>query len=291
MIAESQPPLLFLRHLVLLRRLNGVMLDKMYLAREIPDPEMVFTDLRNQIDGWWNDTLSSVPPAHTALGSGHSRHPLFELNYHLFIVNLYRPSRLFAQTLPARLPTLRKSASRAIELYTQLTIGRRIPYNYVQLNNIVVIAISLLYTLDEKEGDAHNVELLSWRLGAMDDISASEVLLSTFCEGWLGVLDFRVAFGRLANTVRAKITRSPIPTSTLPLWTAPIASIAQPDMISIGDRPISSAVAEYSGAVDGTPVGMGGGQGVGDNEGWDMGAIDVEAFLTSMGLADWRSGA
>lgn len=267
----------------------------MYLAREIPNPEVVFTDLRNQIDGWWNDTLASVPPSSSSAvrKHGYSRHPLFELNYHLFIVNLYRPSRLFAQTLPARLPTLRKSASRAIELYKQLTIDRRIPYNYIQLNNIVVIAISLLYTLDEKEGDSRNVELLSWRLGAMDDISASEVLLSTFCEGWLGVSDFRVAFVRLANTVRAKITRSPIPVTTLPLWTAPIPiSEAGPSLNEYGDvDAIGGEGVAYSGGVDEEAPFALHQSNHGEDQPWDVGTIDVEAFLTSMGLADWRSGA
>lgn len=275
LISPFQSPALFFRHLVLMRRLNGIMFEKITLAAQIPDPDALFTDLRNQIDDWWTNVQASFSTIVAPSTYHSSRHPFFELNYNLFLTNLYRPSRLFAQTAPMRIPILRSASSRAIEMYRELNDRRRLPQNYVQLNNIVVIAVSLLYAIGENEGDPRNLDIGSWRVKALEDMSKCEKLLAGFCVGWPGVERFRQAFGELAMSVKGRLIRSSQPTS-LPAWSFPAPTL-----------PTQPAP---------TPVSMGmGDQGALGSTDWtevtDFGTIDVEAFLSSVGLSDWTSGA
>lgn len=254
-----------------MRRLNGIMLEKLNLAVEISNPETLFTDLRNQIDDWWNNVTTSFP-VKGAVSPSQSQHPFFELNYNLFLTHLYRPSRLYSQTTPMRIPILRAAASRAIELYWDLYDRRRIPQTYVQLNNIVVLSVSLLYAVGENEGDQRNLDIGSWRQKALLDLNRCERLIMVFCDGWPDVQKFREAFGQLAMGVKGRLIRSNQPTS-LPSWSFPVQ-----DAIPLNTTVAGAAVGMTGGVTDWSEV-------------TDFGTIDVEAFLSSVGLADWTSGA
>ena len=88
----SQSPSTFFRHVVLLRRLQGIMFEDVNLVTNITDPEAIFVKHRNQIDEWWESVT------HSPTGVQTPPETFLELNYHLLLVNLYRPSRLFPQT-------------------------------------------------------------------------------------------------------------------------------------------------------------------------------------------------
>lgn len=260
-------PHVFFRQYVLMRRLHGVMLEKIHLAPEIIDPEAVLVDLRNRIDDWWTDTVSSA--------SNEFQHPLLELNYNLFLTNLYRPSRLFAQTPPLRMPLLRSASYRAISLYHDLHSRRRIAQSYIHLYNIVVLAVSMLYTIGEAEGDVRNLDISSWRIKALNNIDATQNLLSTFCTGWPGVNRFRQAFTALAANVKVKLVRPGV-TLDPPAWALPLPS----------ENFAHSSNGDQGG---GEMVQMDMGMPTGDFM-FDSGSVDVEAFLSSMGLSEWTSG-
>ena len=250
-----------------MRRLHGVMLEKIHLAPEISDPEVVLVDLRNRIDDWWTDTISSA--------SNGFQHPILELNYNLFLTNLYRPSRLFAQTPPLRMPLLRSASYRAISLYLDLHSRRRIAQSYIHLYNIVVLAVSMLYTIGEAEGDNRNFDISSWRTKALSDIEATQSLLSTFCTGWPGVNRFRQAFTALAANVKVKLVRPGV-TNAPPDWALPLPDQGFADTSS-GDAQVGDVVSMDMGMPTGDFL-------------FDSGSIDVEAFLSSMGLSEWTSG-
>ncbi|ORY26754.1 hypothetical protein BCR39DRAFT_599621 [Naematelia encephala] len=179
-------------HMILVRRLHG---NRPARSR---DGDQVLLRLRNQIDDW----LQSVP---TPPSPGPRYHELFELYYSILLTALYRPSPLFAHTSPRRLPTLRKAASRGIQLYCELHAANRMSQNYVHYHHIVTLSLALVYTLLESEGDPQNLEISSWRRDAVREISDCEQLLSTFCAAWPGSAQFRKAFGDHAAEVKTRL--------------------------------------------------------------------------------------
>lgn len=250
----------------MLRRLHGIMLERIYLAEEVKDPESLLVDLRNQIDDWFADTI----PIHLD-GAASLPHPFFEVQYNICLTNLYRPSRLSASTPPLRLPLLRTTSARAITLYQDLLLRRRVARSYTHLYNIVVLGVSMLYALGESEGDVRNLEISSWRSQALKDIDAVQNLLVAYCEGWSGVSRYQETFATLAGSMRYKLSR-PSHVNQPPAWARPS------DAAAPSDTPVTA-----------TPVG--GHEWNNADFVFDSGAIDVEAFLSSIGLSEWTSGA
>jgi hypothetical protein len=123
------------------------------------------------------------------------------------------------------MPALRKAAGRAIEIYRQLHGERKMAQNYVHLYHIVSLAVALIYSLIESEGDPQNLQLSSWRRGAITEVDMCESLLATFCVAWPGVARFRDAFGSLAADVKARMV---IPEQHLPSLTEQIQSWCVP---------------------------------------------------------------
>ncbi|WWD07591.1 hypothetical protein V865_005692 [Kwoniella europaea PYCC6329] len=196
----------YFRHVVLLRRLNGLVLNEVYLINDSQKAqgEQTLAKLRNQIDDWFHSTPRSP-------GDG-SYNPFLELCYNLLITSLYRPSPLFSHTHPSRMSRLRKSASRAIDLYGQLYAQKRCAENYVHLFNIVTVSVTLVYTLIEREGDDLNLEISSWCREAVRQMVICERLINDFCKDWPGTAKYREAFKGLANEVKSKMKQpSPSP--------------------------------------------------------------------------------
>ncbi|WVQ78314.1 hypothetical protein IAT38_000399 [Cryptococcus sp. DSM 104549] len=202
----------FFRHIVLLRRLDGIVLHEVYLfpARDA-DPDITLTRIRNEIDSW-NDSI----PVST---SNRGYWPL-ELGYHQLICKLYRPSPLFAHTHPSRMTTLRRSSYRVIEMYRSLQAEQRVPQNYVHLHMIITASVALIYTLLESEGDPQNLHLAAWRRQALQEVGNCEELLGNFAVCWPGVSKFREAFSHLADDVKVRLRDSVQPT-TAAQWAAP----------------------------------------------------------------------
>lgn len=200
--------------MITFRRLQGVVLDKAFLT-PCPNPDAVFASLRNQIDSWYASVSCVV-------GNQYSE-TLFELFLNILLVTLYRPSRLYLQTRPARLPLLRAAACRGVVLYHSLRRQDRLPPNYVHLNIIVTMGVSLLYAIGEYEGDPDNLEIDSWRAKCLVDIKSCESILNAICEGWPGIHRFRAGFATLAGRMRARLER-PVAYSTDPSPSAPITA-------------------------------------------------------------------
>jgi hypothetical protein len=204
--------------MVLVRRMNGIVLHEVYLGAPGRNGDEVLARVRNQLDDWFHSVPRPPPP-------GPAHHLFFELYYNVCLTTLYRPSPLFAHTHPMRMPALRKAAGRAIELYRQLHAERKMAQNYVHLYHIVSLAVALIYTLIESEGDPQNLQLSSWRREAVREVDVCENLLATFCVAWPGVSKFRDAFATLAADVKAKIAVPDQPAPTAPqqlqTWCAP----------------------------------------------------------------------
>ena len=274
----EQSSTLFFCQLVLFRRLQGIMLEKVYLAQEIADPEAVFSELRNLIDEWWVNTAG--PPVPNNILVGHGPEPFFELNYNCFLTNLYRPSKLFLQTHPMRMPVLRSVACRGLVLYQQFDAARRIPQNYVHLYYIVILSVSLLYVLGESEGDVRNLGITSWRTKALEDIDFSQSFLATFCTGWPGVNRFREAFSVLANNVRNRLSRQPDQRTIAP-WPIPMAEV-QSEAAPIEQLPTNAdAWATWVAGLADLPA-------VASRD--PLTVADGDAFLSSVGLSEWLNG-
>jgi len=265
--SSLQSPSKFFRCIVMLRRLHGIMLERIYLAEQVKDPESLLVDLRNQIDDWFADTL----PVASGDNDNPSPHPFFEVQYNLCLTNLYRPSRLSASTPPLRLPLLRTASARAITLYQDLLSRRRVARSYTHLYNIVVLGVSMLYALGEAEGDVRNLDISSWRLQGLRDIDAVQNLLVAYCTGWSGVSRYQETFATLAGSMRYRLSR-PSHVNQPPAWARPADAPAHQDQQPVLHTADSS---EWNNA----------------DFVFDSGAIDVEAFLSSVGLSDWTSGA
>lgn len=204
--------------MVLVRRMNGIVLHEIYLGAPGRNGDEVLARVRNQLDDWFHSVPRPPPP-------GPAHHLFFELYYNICLTTLYRPSPLFAHTHPMRMPALRKASGRAIELYRQLHAERKMAQNYVHLYHIVSLAVALIYTLIESEGDPQNLQLSSWRREAVREVDVCENLLATFCVAWPGVSKFRDAFATLAADVKARIAvpdqPAPAAPQQLQTWCAP----------------------------------------------------------------------
>nr|XP_019047091.1 hypothetical protein I302_03698 [Kwoniella bestiolae CBS 10118]OCF26021.1 hypothetical protein I302_03698 [Kwoniella bestiolae CBS 10118] len=200
----------FFRHMILLRQLNGQVLNEVYLVNDSQKSqgEQTLAKLRNKIDGWFDSTPLSQMDG--------SRNPFLELCYNLLLTALYRPSPLFSHTHPSRMSRLRKSASRAIDLYGQLYAQKRCAENYVHLFNIVTVSVTLVYTLIEGEGDDFNLEISSWCRDAVRQVVTCEKLIDDFCKDWPGTTKYREAFRGLANEVKTKMKQPSLTEEIIP---------------------------------------------------------------------------
>ncbi|OCF58735.1 hypothetical protein L486_03225 [Kwoniella mangroviensis CBS 10435] len=212
----------YFRHVVLLRRLNGHVLNEVYLINDAQKAqgEQTLAKLRNQIDDWFHSTPRSPEDG--------SYNPFLKLCYNLLITALYRPSPLFSHTHPSRMSRLRKSASRAIDLYGQLYAQKRCAENYVHLFNIVTVSVTLVYTLIEREGDDLNLEISSWCREAVRQMVTCEKLINDFCKDWPGTAKYREAFNALANEVKTKMKHSSPSTGTETDDRSPMQAQSQP---------------------------------------------------------------
>ena len=186
------------RQLVGLRMLQERVLVDVYL-RPGPTDERPASQLRirNEIDRWYDATV------HVG-SSDRVRDPLFELSYHFLIVTLYRPSPLRAHTDPFKMPLLRKSAERCLELF-QAAIDNRLLINNITICQVVVVCVSLIYTLVEYDGDPSNLEIASWRREALFQVDRTEAALAMFSTSYPGAVRYRKAFADLAADIRQTV--------------------------------------------------------------------------------------
>lgn len=192
-------------HAMAMRRLSGIILDEVYLAPRLGDleeRELTLARIHNLVDDWYD----GIP--RDAAGECV---PLFELYYNVLLTNLHRPSPLCTSTQALRMVSLRRTAYRTIELYRAVRAQRGLAENYVHLANIVTVAVTVVYTLLEADGNPRNLALRAWRREAFAQVDVCEQLLANFCINWPGVSRFCSAFNVLANEVRGKLGGQPAP--------------------------------------------------------------------------------
>lgn len=141
-------------------------------GRSSDDGLSTLAELRNSIDTWWDELTAD----HII-----QRHPYLEVNYHLLLIRLYSPSPAVPHTPACRMPSIRYSAWRVIELYGEGGQDYKVRRNHVTFAHIVFACVALLYSLAEGEGDRSNLDLWRWRRLALRQISAAELLLKSFC--------------------------------------------------------------------------------------------------------------
>lgn len=216
-----------------------MILDQAFLS-PCSNSSAVFAQLRNQIDTWYA-TVSAIE-------ADWYTETIFELFLNTLLVTLYRPSRLYPQTRPLRLPLLRAAACRGIVLYNSLRRQDRLPPNYVHLNNIVTMGVSLLYAIGEYEGDPDNLQIESWRAQCLVDIASCEDVLNATCEGWPGIKRIRNGFATLAGRMRNRLDFSIVNPSP----SAPVLSMASTTMAPapVADNGIAPEAWDWSDFID-----------------------------------------
>lgn len=197
----------------MLRRLQGMVLNDVYLnGKSQPDPEATLLRLRNHLDNWYHSMAKNPKTGQP--------HAYFELGYNIVLVWLYRPSNMCPSTPPHRMPTLRRAAYRAIQLYREGQEEERQVENYVSYCQLVCMCVTLVYTLLEGEGDPSNLLLIAWRQTALEQVAAAEDSLAKFCANWPGIKRFTQAFDNLAAGLKAKLEEQK-PGSPPPMWVLP----------------------------------------------------------------------
>ncbi|WOO85473.1 Protein STB5 [Vanrija pseudolonga] len=197
----------------MLRRLQGMVLNDVYLnGKSQPDPEATLLRLRNHLDNWYHSMAKNPKTGQP--------HAYFELGYNIVLVWLYRPSNMCPSTPPHRMPTLRRAAYRAIQLYREGQEEERQVENYVSYCQLVCMCVTLVYTLLEGEGDPSNLLLIAWRQTALEQVAAAEDSLAKFCANWPGIKRFTRAFDNLAAGLKARLEEQK-PGSPPPMWVLP----------------------------------------------------------------------
>ncbi|KAL1405567.1 Rac GTPase-activating protein BCR/ABR [Vanrija albida] len=197
----------------MLRRLQGMVLNDVYHnGKSQPDPEATLLRLRNHLDNWYHSMTRNPKTGQP--------HAYFELGYNIVLVWLYRPSPMCPSTPPHRMPTLRRAAYRAIQLYREGQELERQVENYVSYCQLVCMCVTLVYTLLEGEGDPSNLLLIAWRQTALEQVAAAEDSLAKFCSNWPGIQRFTKAFNTMAAGLRAKLEDQK-PGSPPPMWVLP----------------------------------------------------------------------
>lgn len=194
------------REAIALRQLQGDILTRVYLDGKKSTGDHLGT-LKTDIDGWYcrltRDELGNV-------------HPYFEVNYHLLIVTLYRPSPLTMHTQPEMMPVLRHSAFRVIQIYGASQPDRMIMPNYATLCHIITAGVCLVYAIIENDGNLANFSSSAWRQTSLNEMNSAEQLISSFCQACPGGLKYTQSFYAIATEAKARL-QQPTPQPGVPL--------------------------------------------------------------------------
>ncbi|KAI5480300.1 hypothetical protein MNV49_001259 [Pseudohyphozyma bogoriensis] len=198
------PSMVFSHHIIRMRRIGGLIQREVYRipSAQLPaeEREAIIARLQRELDEWFEAT----PQGHTPSQGVFHHAAYFALWYNLLLSAIYRPSPLLPHTSRARLQMLRLSSTRSIELFWELHKDRRIASNHVNLQQMFIGCISLLFCLCEYDGDRNNALSPTWRHAAVERLQSCSDLLSSFSTGWPATKKYQETFDRLAELLIVK---------------------------------------------------------------------------------------
>ncbi|KAI5474389.1 hypothetical protein MNV49_003387, partial [Pseudohyphozyma bogoriensis] len=200
----SLPQVDYRRHTIMMRQLGGIIQRIVYRK---PSPETTLEqreDMLRRLHARVDDWYEATPTGPAEVLSGMTRSNYFSAWKELFISAMYRPSPLLPKITKSRLQILRASSTRSIELFWKLHGERSIASNVINLQHMFIGSISLLFCLNEYDGDERNSHSATWRQEAVQLLQSCSDLLSSFSIGWPATNKFQQTFDKLAELLIIK---------------------------------------------------------------------------------------